>query len=346
MFYGNDYNFVMLLTAAEILSMSFSLFTGFAADLIGRRRLLLLGYIGPLSYFMVSIFGIKYIVPLIFLAGIGESTVLTSSAGVVMDRGGSSGSFYAIYSAGMPIGWGLSGLVFPYLPLNLSIVYKFIALLEVFAVSLFYIAYPGDSSKNVSLKEVISFIRESGMVLVAITIFVILAHSSLELFWSGYYFKLIDIVSGNQFLFGLIYTVLPAIMGFIARFTSGYLVDKYNPLYILASIPITLIVVSAGLNWFTGIIAIICWLVPVYGFYELATSISVSRLAPRESQATAMGAVTLMKSMGGILILMIGLLIPLSELSVFLLIFIFSIIALIPILTALNNKTISFSHKK
>ena len=200
MFYGNEYNFVMLLTAAEILSMSFSLFTGFAADLIDRCRLLLLGYIGRPPYFMVSIYGIKYIIPLFFLAGIGESTVLTSSAGVVMDRGSSSRSFCAIY--------------------------------------------------------------------------------------------------------------------------------------------------SAGLNWFTGIIAIICWLIPVYGFYELATSISVSRLAPRKSQATAMGAVTLMKSMGGLIILLIGLLIFLSELSVFLLIFIFSIIALISILSTLSSKSISFSNKK
>lgn len=321
--------------------MTVSLFAGFAADVIGRRRLLLLGYIGPLSYFLISIFGIGYIIPLAFLAGVGESIVLISSAGVVMDRGSSSGSFYAIYSAGMPLGWGLSGLVFPYLPLDLSITYKFIALLEVFAVSLFYIGYPGDSSKNVSLREVIGFIRESGIVLAAITVFVVLMHSSLELFWSGYYFKLVDIVSGDQFLFGLVYTVFPAIMGFIARFSAGYLVDKYSPLYILASIPITLVAVSVGLSWFTGIVAIICWLIPVYGFYELATSISVSRLAPHEGQATAMGAVTLMKSMGGVIILMIGLFIPLSELFVFFLIFILSVFALISILPIISSKKVS-----
>ena len=334
-FYGSLYNFVILLGAAETFSQVFSLVGGLSADIMGRRKLILLGYIGPFSYFMISIFGIKYIIPLIFIAGIGESIVLTSSAGTVLDRGRSSGSIYAIYSAGMPLGWGLSGLIFPILPLDIHLVYKILAFIELISVTIFYLAYPGDSGSPISINDVINVLRVKGSSLLMLALFISLMNVSLELFWNGFYFKLIDIVGGEMLLFGLVYNAFPATMGFISRFITGYIVDKYKPIYLLALLPILITLVSSGMYYSNGLLVILFWLIPVYGIYEVSTVVSVSRVLPSESQATAMGVTILARSLGGIALFIIGSVISLASgiilsiivsLSIFMLLLVYRLI--------------------
>jgi len=300
------YGFVIILGGVELLSSILSPFVGLLSDITGRRRIILLGYIGPLAYFMISILGIKYIIPLIFLAGIGESIVLTSSAGTVLDRGRSSGVYYAVYSAGMPIGWGVSGILFSLLPLDLTLVYRILALIESIAVTIFYMSFPDGGIMPIKFKMIVEAFKESKMPIIYISLTVILLSSSIEAFWNGFYFKLIDIISDNQLLFGLLYSTFPAILGFIGRFITGHLVDRYNPWYILLIIPFTLISISLGMYFLNGPIIILFWLIPIYAFYELSTTISVSRVLPGESQASGAGIVTLARSLGGLIIMGIG----------------------------------------
>ena len=304
--YGYEYNLVIMLGAVELSSSISSLFIGIGADILGRRKILLLGYIGPMAYFLISILGIKYIIPLIFLAGIGESILLTSSAGIVLDKGGSTGSYYAIYSAGMPIGWGLSGLIFPMLPYDISIYYKIIALLETTSVTLLYICYPGGDFTKVSLRDIINSFKYLGKILILFSMVIILLSSSIEFFWNGFYFKLLDLTGGDPIFFGLIYNTSPAIFGFIGRFMAGYLVDKYDPWYTLTLTPLILIIISTGMYLLSGYILIILWLIPVYALYEVSTTISVSRLLSKAEQASAVGVVTVSRSIGGLLMFLLS----------------------------------------
>lgn len=305
--FGYEYNLVIILGGVELLSAIFSLFAGVLSDITGRRRMLLLGFIGPISYFMISILGIGYMIPLIFIAGIGESIVLTSSAGVVLDKGRSSGSYYAVYSAGMPIGWGLSGILFSILPINLDFVYKILSLIEFIAIIIFYLSYPGGDIRTIEIKDVINAFKLSkkALMLLALTIFLI--SSSIEMFWNGFYFKLIDIIGDDQLLFGLLYSTFPALLGFIGRFLAGRLVDKHSPWYILITLPFSVLLVSLGMYILNGPLIIIFWLVPIYAFYEVSTMISVSRVLPSESQSSGAGIVTLSRSLGGLMIFIIGL---------------------------------------
>lgn len=297
---GYDYNFIILLSAAELLPLLFAVIAGVLADIIGRRKIIFVGFIGSIMYLLIAIYGLNVFIPSIAIAILSISIVNIATAGVVLDVGRISGRVYAIYTIGMTLGWGIAGILLSILPTDLRTVYTLIAILEGLMVTIYILFFPSESIEHASFKEIVNAISASGKDLLRFFIAVILATLAMELIWNGYSFKLIDIVHEDKLLFGIVYATLPSITGVIGRYIAGALVDKHSPVHVFLGTILMLIIVATGLHYTTGVLAILFWLIPTYALYDISSAISIGRFLGKKKQATAMGIVTLATAIGGL----------------------------------------------
>lgn len=324
--FGYDYNFIILLSAAEVIPLIFSVGIGILADVIGRRKLIFIGFLGAGMYLLIAIKGFSMLIFAIIIAMLSTSIVSVSVSGAVMDVGRMRGLIYAFYTSGMTIGWGLSGILLSILPVDVFKVYILIFVLECITTVIYLIFYPREAVSSTNIQEIITTLRVSEKNILNLVIAIILLTFVIELLWNGYSFKLIDVVGGDKTLFGLVYATLPAITGVIGRFAAGKLVDDYNPILILSITTILLATVISGIHFLTGLFVILLWSIPTYSFYDLASAVSISRSLYRNQQSTAIGIFSLATSIGGILLLLMSILIP--QVTIFQ-IYIISIIAII-----------------
>ena len=97
-------------------------------------------------------------------------------------------------------------------------------------------------------------------------------------------------------------------------------------------VPLTIASASLGMYLLEGPLIILFWLIPIYAFYELSTTIFVSRTLPGESQASGAGIITLARSLGGLIMMAIGIAYLLDLSTLLMIIIVLCIIAQIIIL--------------
>lgn len=303
-FMGFDYRFMTLLVAAENIPALFSIFGGGLGDVFGRRKTLFLGMLGAVPIFLMGATGIDYLPVLASLYILLWSISGPSVTGALLDATGSSGIHYSLYAMFGTIGWGLGGPVAGILTSRYG--REIVFLLA--GVSLFigflsaYIFFPRHAGGRGSTPR---DILHGARLVLPIFIAGTFAMAGLTLFFGNFSLILRE-AAGSPEVFGLVYTLLPAILGTIARPVSGILSEKTKPINLALVAILTYIVLVLALVYSSGILIFILWLIPVYPFIDQGFMMTISRRLPRKLQALAVGVWTTAMSFGGIIVLCLG----------------------------------------
>ncbi len=296
---GNNYGFIGLLVAAENIPSMISVLMGGLSDIIGRRRLVLLGLPGVPALALMYLTGIKY---LPILAGVYVTfwtLAIPAVTGTLLDMTRSSGRHYSIYAMFGSAGWGLSGVVAGYMASRLGdrAVFALASTLLATALILAYIKHPGGGG-GVSLKDVLRGAKAVSLPLMAAS----LTLAATELFYGAFSLKLRGIAGSSQ-LFGILYATVPAVTGVIARPVAGVVVDRLRPLKSFLCVLAAYSLLLPGMALLNGVPAVILWAVPVWPFMDQSTVMLISKSLPRSLQGLAIGVVNTAYSIGGVAVL-------------------------------------------
>ncbi len=301
---GYDYSFMTLLVASETLPSIMSVVGGSVGDIIGRRKVLGFSTLGSIPLALMGILKISHLPLLAGVYSVMISISLSSIMGALLHATKSSGRSYGYFMTYATLGWGLGGPLAGFLKPIIGLRNCFILVSLIYTVSILvpYFVFPeiviGGEAR---LKDIII----SAKTVIYIFIAGSLVFAGLNLFFGNYSLRLREI-SGSPEVFGIVYSLLPAIIGAITRPFIGILSDRIDPLNvaligcIIEAICITLLYYS----W--GLIAIIIWLIPAYPFLDQGYTMLLSRRLPRKLQALAAGVRVTMSSFGGLIVLVLA----------------------------------------
>ncbi len=299
---GYDYRFVTSLVAAETLPMLFSVLGGGLSDIIGRRKILIIGMTASIPLYLMSEYGLAYL-PILAAAYI---TLWTTSSpavtGTFLDVTSSSGMEYSLYAMFGSIGWGVGGLVAGLIKdaLGAGLAFKLASAAISIAFLSAYLSYP---KEHVSIRatpyEVFKGVRRVSLIFIAVVGLL----ASVNLFYGSFSLRLREI-AGSATIFGLVYTTLPAIAGSLVRPVAGYLSDRFQPEDLLLLTAFAYILLFPLMSMSYGLTAIILWLIPLYPFMDQGSMISVSRQLQSSLQGVAAGVISTASSVAGLLVLL------------------------------------------
>ncbi len=309
---GYDYSFITLLVASETLPSIMSVVGGSIGDIIGRRKILGFSIFGSIPLTLMGILGISYL-PL--LAGV-YSIMINISLSIIMSAllhaTKSSGRSYGYFMTYATLGWGLGGPLAGFLKpiIGLRSCFILVSLIYVISILIPYSVFPEIAmGGKAELKDIIIGAKTVIYMFVAGS----LVFAGLNLFFGNYSLRLREI-SGSPEVFGIIYTLLPAIIGALTRPFIGVLSDRIDPL-IVALIGCIIEMVCIILLYYSwGLIAVIIWLTPAYPFLDQGFTMLLSRRLPGKLQALAAGIRVTMSSFGGLIVLVLALTIISSSL--------------------------------
>ena len=306
---GADYTFLTYLIAAETVPSILAVFAGALADVVGRRRLMAIGFLSAVPLAVMARSPLQ-LYPL--LAGLHVTLFTISSpsvTGTYLAATSSSGISYSYYGIGGSLGWAFGGVIGSALMgafgAPASFTYSFMAVLAGFTFA--YICYPThiDLGKAASFKESLRAVRFARNALVP----VILALIALELMWNASSYKIRVFVNSEglgDIVYGVIYVMVPGVLGAVLRPLAGYISDKYS---VRSMFLISVLSYSAVFTAFTALpppIFLVAWFIPVYQFFDQAAMMGISRALPRKYQATAAGAMSTAWTLAGISVLVLS----------------------------------------
>ncbi len=306
---GADYTFLTYLIAAETVPSMLAVFAGALADVIGRRRLMLVGVLSAVPLALMTRSPLQ-LYPL--LAGLHVTLFTLSSpsiTGTYLAATSSSGISYSYYGIGGSLGWAFGGVIGSALMgafgAPASFVYSSLAVMAGFAFA--YICYPThiDLGRAISFKKSLKAVRYARNALVP----VILSLIALELMWNASSYKIRAFVNSEGLgdtLYGVIYVTVPGVLGAVLRPLAGYLSDGHS---VRTMFLLSVLSYSAVFTAFTVLpppIFLIAWFLPVYQFFDQAAMMGVSRALPREYQATAAGAMSTAWTLAGLSVLVLS----------------------------------------
>jgi predicted MFS family arabinose efflux permease len=301
---GYNYSFMTLVVASENIPLIFSFIGGGLGDVIGRRKLVLLGLLSSIPLFMMSRLSIEYLPLIASLYIFFWSLAQPSITGALLHATSSSGIQYSIYAVFGTIGWGLggplAGIITRYYGWSYSWITASIITLSAFIIA--YAFFPQSvRGGEAGLRDIV---RASKIVL-PYFITSLLTMAGFLLFFGNYPLILRSRLHDPE-LYGLVYTFIPALIGIIARPLIGLLSEKTKPLNLAFTGIILYIVVIAGLYYsinMSVIVMIILWSIPAYPFIDQGFILTFSRSLPGSLQAFASGIWGTTLSIGGFLVL-------------------------------------------
>ena len=301
---GNNYGFITMLVAAETLPLLFSALGGGLADMIGRRRILLISIIGAAPLFLMGLTSIYYLPVLASIYMAMWSLAWPSITGALLHATGSSGRSYGFYMMWATIGWGVGGPLGGVLEqvIGASATFYLSGIIYALSAIIPYIVFPEHVIGGTAhLRDILMGARLALYTFIAGS----LVFAGLNLFFGSYALRLRQIAGSSSF-FGVVYTLFPAIIGAIARPLVGILSDKIRPVYValLGAVIEATLIVLLYISW--GWIAILIWLVPAFPFLDQGYTMLLSRRLPGRLQALAAGIRLTMSSLGGAIVLAIS----------------------------------------
>lgn len=299
----DQYQFVMLLVALENIPSIFSVAAGGLGDVIGRRKLVMIGALSSLPLLLMGYLPVN-LLPLLAGAFITLWTIGSPSVtGALLDATSSSGLQYSFYAMFGSIGWGIGGLLGGVL-LGLgskSIPFTVASIVILLGFLTAYAFYPSNAvGKSASFRDVGNGIQKVFWIFITIT----LLFMGVTMLYGSFAIKLRGIV-GSPELFGLVYTALPAITGSIVRPFSGILSDKIKPVKMLMMVITGYLVIFPLLAISTGYVAVALWLIPLYPLMDQASMMAISRKLPNRLQGVAAGIWNTAYSLAGLLVLLV-----------------------------------------
>lgn len=296
------YSIVGFLLAAERIPSLASVFTGYLADVVGRRKLLLLGVARLPIYVFMGLLNPLFLPILVFVNSTLSSLIAPSIMGTVLYATRSSGFKYSLLATMTTIGWIFGGVIPGLLRPTIGSLGLFMlaGILVTISTIIQYVFYPVTVSSQGSLSIVDALKAIRRMSVLALSL--VLSSAAVGFFYTILSLRIYSEVK-SLLAYGLIVSTSTAIANSIARPIAGKLVDKYNPLMMLCFSLIAYIALNTGIYFSTGVAMIILWALPVYPFRDTATIIALSRSMPMSLQSTVAGLNITLNSLAGIVIL-------------------------------------------
>ncbi len=301
---GYDYSFMTLLVASETLPSIMSIIGGSVGDIIGRRKVLGFSIVGSIPLALMGVLEISYL-PL--LAGVYSAMISISLSiimGALLHATKSSGRSYGYFMTYATIGWGIGGPIAGFLVsiIGLRNCFPLVSLIYALSIIIPLSVFPSVAvGGEAGLRDVFLGVKTLVYIFVAGS----LVFAGLNLFFGNYSLRLREI-SGSSELFGVVYTLLPAIIGALVRPFVGIFSDRIDPLLValIGSVIELICIISLYHSW--GLLAILVWLTPAYPFLDQGYTMLLSRRLPGKLQALAAGVRVTMSSFGGLIVLLLA----------------------------------------
>jgi MFS family permease len=301
---GLNYGFMTMLVAAENIPSFIAVFSGGMGDVIGRRKMVLLGSASMLPLMMMVYLPVAWLPSMaaayVFLWSLAQPSV----TGALLHATSSSGFQYSIYAAFGTIGWGVGG------PLAGIIVGRYgwsaawltASLITLTAFLIAYVFFPRHAvGGEAHARDLVAASRIVAPVFLSAT----LALSGFLLFYGNYSIVLRSRIS-DPGLYGVVYTLIPSLVGVTVRPLIGLLSERIEAWLLALTGLLMYTVITLGLYLSSGIIMIILWAIPVYPFMDQGYVLTFSRLLKGSLQAFASGLWGTALSIGGIIVLIVG----------------------------------------
>jgi len=300
---GNAYGFIGALVAAENIPAIVSVFVGGAADILGRRRVVLVGLLGVPALVLMSFTPIQALPVLAGAYVTFWTAAITAVTGAFLDRTKSSSKRYSIYAMFGSAGWGVGGVIAGAISQARGDRAVFLVAAAAFTAALLaaYFKHPGGGG-GVRFGEVLSGARKVLLPLLAIALTI----AAADMFYGVFSLKLRSI-AGSAELFGVLYAALPSVTGVLIRPLAGYAIEFFGPLKSFAAVIASYVTILPAMAVLTGLPAIMLWAVPVWPFLDQSSTIMISRSLPRRLQSLAAGVITTAYSVGGAAVLVTSL---------------------------------------
>ncbi|MEL9909302.1 MAG: MFS transporter [Desulfurococcus sp.] len=302
---GLDYVFMSLLIASETVPGFFSVVGGMVGDVIGRRRMLLLGALSSIPLALIGFTSVEFIPLLILVYGVATSMAQPSIYGGLLHYTNSSGSAYSLMGVSNSLGWAvggvLGGYMAEYLPYSTGM--PLLGILAFTGYMFIYASYPGEVAyPGAGLRDVVEGVRRVWMLFTVS----LLAFTGTRFFFSNYVLVVRSML-GDPVLFGLVVNTIPALTGALIWPLLGRASDKGNPSILTATAILEYaLFIVLFLHISDPLVVAILWAFPIYPLLEQGLVISISRKLPGKLQSLASGVFTTSISVAGALILVLG----------------------------------------
>lgn len=325
--FGNDMFgpwVIIYIIGAEYLPSLLSFLIGSLGDFYGRRKFLLLAFLGaiPLSLIFQST-DWKAVTLLVCFYSLFSGIVSVIGLSSVIERRDSVGVRYSYVGMATGLGWGIGSTVAWYVFYKVNRIFFGISLATIYllGVSLIALGYEGkDKSSSKWVFEGIEHIIKSASWLVPIlllsSIGIAIGNSVNSLNLDKKLSSLFSGETSSRLLYGLFYGGFPVMLGLPIRILAGRLVDKKNERKLLAAAFTAYLLLYLFLPYAHPIIFILLWLVPIYPFYDTSIYALLSR-STKSYESTATGLLASVYSLAGITLLLMNMYLPISNLLVY-----------------------------
>lgn len=302
----DSYGIAGLLLASEQIPSILAIFMGFIADVIGRRKLLLLGLLKLPIITLIGVVNPIHIPVIAAMNALLNSIIAPAGIGVILNVSNRSGRTYSLLAMSSALGWIVGGII-PGLindyvePVGVFFIAGLFASIASIIQYLFYPSRTSSTDAKISPSQLCTAFANVWRIALS----VVTANAALSLFYTIVALKVYSNIK-NLLIYGLALSTSTALANAFTRPVAGKLVDKYNPLIVLASSLIAYLVLDTGIFLATGMILLILWVIPIYPFRDTATLIAISRRIPLELQSTAVGITLTMTSLSGLLVLVLS----------------------------------------
>jgi len=308
---GGTFTDIALLTSLEFLPALLSTFWGYLGDVLGRRKIILLGFLSVPAFMMIGFTGIPWVLILAFIASLASTIAWPSVvAAVVSDIEEVGSRKYSIYAMGGSIGWGLGSISMGFLFSmgGMKLVSIMTALFMALAFTLFYIMYPEAYGQSFKREHGISVFKNivRNKIIIAFLLAVIISYFGLEFSYNILSIKLYNELGRNEVFYGIFFGGITAFLGALFRPIAGGIVDTLGETrsFIVTLISYTLLLY--GLALAKGWVMALLWIIPIYPLYDTAAVTATSKALPPELRATAIGTYGTAVSIAGSLVVIAG----------------------------------------
>jgi len=299
---GQDYGFASLIAAAEVTPLLFSVLMGYAADRLGRRRMIILGLGQSLSTIAMGLLPLPYLPLLSGLGALFYSIAYSAFLGAMLTGVAGSGYEYSLIAAAGSVGWGLGGVSAGVLhSLGTQAAFGMAGLLMMTAYLTAYASTPShlEASRTPVPKE----LKEAMAGILHLFLSITLGGAGLTLFFTSSSLKLKAEI-GNPILYGIVFSTITSLMSAAIRPFAGRLSDNIGHVRLLAISTALYIPMALGILEAHGYLLAVIWVIPLFPFRDVALSMSISTGLPRSLQATAAGVIAFASSIGGFIVLL------------------------------------------
>ncbi|OYT56397.1 MAG: hypothetical protein B6U75_00860 [Desulfurococcales archaeon ex4484_217_1] len=308
---GGTFTDIALLTSLEFLPALLSTFWGYLGDVLGRRKIILLGFLSVPAFMMIGFTGIPWVLILAFIASLASTIAWPSVvAAVVSDIEEVGSRKYSIYAMGGSIGWGLGSISMGFLFSmgGMKLVSIMTALFMALAFTLFYIMYPEAYGQSFKREHGISVFKNivRNKIIIAFLLAVIISYFGLEFSYNILSIKLYNELGRNEVFYGIFFGGITAFLGALFRPVAGRIVDTLGETrsFIVTLMSYTLLLY--GLALAKGWVMALLWIIPIYPLYDTAAITATSKALPPELRATAIGTYGTAVSIAGSLVVIAG----------------------------------------